>query len=115
MKQLLLLFAFIITVAAPLETSANCIRDQDGRVVCGGGQCERDRYGVVHCAQPGGGAMKGRYGEVLCGLGYCARNREGEVWCSRVRGGGAALDSYGEVKCLGSCHIGSEELCEKGQ
>jgi hypothetical protein len=106
---------FTLLLLSATGANANCIRDQDGRVVCGGGQCERDSHGKVYCAQPGGGAMKGRYGEVQCGVGYCARNRDGEVWCSRRRGGGAALDSYGEVKCLDGCHRGSAERCEEGQ
>jgi hypothetical protein len=111
----------LIRLALPLmllalsSAEANCIRDQDGRVVCGGGQCERDSHGRVYCAQPGGGAMKGRYGQVLCGIGYCARNRDGEVWCSTRRGGGAAVDSYGRVKCLDGCHPASSDYCEAGR
>lgn len=114
MKQLLA-FIFIFSLFATPEVNANCIRDQDGRVVCGGGQCERDRYGKVFCAQPGGGAMKDRYGVVVCGIGYCERNRDGDVYCSLTRGGGAALNSYGEVKCLNGCHAASDELCTAGQ
>lgn len=114
MKYLITLSLLSILFAAP-GANANCIRDQDGRVVCGGGQCERDRYGKVYCAQPGGGAMKDRYGEVVCGIGYCARNRDGEVLCSVRPGGGAALDSYGQVKCLDGCHRATAERCDEGQ
>lgn len=107
--------ALLLPLLTTSTVSANCFRDQDGRVVCGGGQCTRDRLGKVYCAQPGGGAMKGRYGEVLCGVGYCDRNRDGYVWCSKIQGGGAALDSYGKVRCLGGCSPGSSKLCEEGR
>lgn len=109
------LIGLIIALALSGSAYANCILDQDGRVVCGGGQCERDRYGNVFCAQPGGGATKDRYGVVQCGAGYCVRNREGEVWCSRRQGGGVALNSYGEAKCLGGCEPGTAERCEPGR
>ena len=51
--------------------AADCIRNSDGNVVCGDGQCAMDQYGKVFCAKAGGGAMRDRNGDVKCGVGYC--------------------------------------------
>jgi uncharacterized low-complexity protein len=110
-----LITGFVIGLATVTQAHADCVRNQYGEVVCGAGQCERDQYGEVFCAQTGGGALRSRYGKVMCGTGLCGRNRDSEVWCSTVPGGGAAVDSYGEVKCLGGCEPGTAERCEMGR
>jgi hypothetical protein len=92
--------------------AADCIKDQSGNVVCGGGQCAMDQYGKVLCAKQGGGAIRDRFGVVRCGAGACAMDSFGKVKCSSEPGGGALLDSYGEVKCLGRCEEGTEQRCE---
>jgi hypothetical protein len=106
-----ILFLFLMMFS--FGALANCINDQSGNVVCGGGQCEVDQYGKVYCAQPGGGAVKDDHGNVQCGAGYCERDSFGKVWCSRVRGGGAKLDDHGVVQCLGGCEPGTPEHCSK--
>jgi len=88
---------------------------QDGDVVCGKGQCAIDQYGKVFCAKEGGGALKDQYGNVKCGLGYCAVDDMGQVQCSTQPGGSAATNSYGKVKCLGSCQGASQQFCEAGR
>ena len=106
----LLIVAFLTTAGA-----GDCIKDSYGNVVCGKGQCAIDQYGKVLCAREGGGAIRDRNGVVKCGIGMCATNDEGRVMCSAQPGGGAAIDSYGQVKCLGACQAGSEQLCEAGR
>lgn len=110
------ILAIIALALCPLGSlQANCVQNQYGVVVCGAGQCEKDQYGKVFCARAGGGALRAEYGEVLCGTGFCVRNSDSEVWCSTVPGGGAAVDSYGEAKCLGGCEPGTAERCEVGR
>ena|SRR5678815_2455065 len=47
------------------------VRDNSGQVVCGNGQCRRDRAGNVRCSnQVGGGAETDYTGAVKC-LGGC--------------------------------------------
>ncbi len=92
-------------------SAADCIRNPDGNVVCGEGQCAIDQYGKVFCAKAGGGAMRDQNGNVKCGVGFCAPDDAGEVKCSARPGGGAATDSNGKVKCLGGCKAGSQQLC----
>jgi hypothetical protein len=41
-----------------------------------------------------------------------ARDDMGRVMCSTKPGGGAAIDSYGKVKCLGECEEGTPQRCE---
>jgi len=99
-------------LAAAGTNAADCIRNQDGAVVCGKGQCAIDQYGKVFCAKEGGGAMSDQYGNVKCGVGYCATDDLGEIHCSRQPGGGATTDSYGKVKCLGGCQSAAQQRCE---
>ena len=94
---------------------ADCVNNQAGNVVCGGGQCEIDQYGKVYCAEPGGGATRDQYGNVLCGIGYCAKDDLSQVWCSNKPGGGAATDSHGKVKCLDGCAPGKAKLCQEAK
>jgi hypothetical protein len=74
MKNRFLIGCFL-TLAACTQVNAagDCIKNQDGNVVCGKGQCATDQYGKVFCAKEGGGAMRDQYGDVKCGVGYCAR------------------------------------------
>lgn len=96
-------------------TAADCIQNQYGDVVCGGGQCITDQYGKVFCATIGGGAMRDSHGNVQCGIGYCAKDRDGTVWCSSIPGGGAAVDTYGKVKCYKGCTEASAARCKIGE
>jgi hypothetical protein len=104
----------LLILAALIGTEVNagdCIKDQHGNVVCGEGQCAADQYGTVFCARAGGGAIRDRYGVVRCGVGYCAADDEGQVKCSSQPGGGAAVDSNGQVNCLGTCQDATPEFC----
>jgi opacity protein-like surface antigen len=112
MKRTLLVGCFLALAALSSASAADCIKNQNGDVVCGKGQCAIDQYGKVFCAKEGGGALKDQYGNVKCGLGYCAVDDMGQVQCSTQPGGSAATDSYGKVKCLGSCQAASQQFCE---
>ena len=79
MKHLLILFSALSLYTVSVE--ANCLKNINGEVVCGKGECIRDRYGKVHCASAGGGALKDGYGQVQCGIGFCKRDRYKVVWC----------------------------------
>ncbi len=109
------LFTAVFLFVLAVDAHADCIKDQNGHVVCGQGQCEADRLNKIYCANPGGGALKDQFGNVQCGAGYCANDRFGQVWCSKKPGGGAALDIYGNVKCLGGCEPGTPARCEEAQ
>ena len=102
-----------VTLAADAQVNgANCIKNAEGNVVCGEGQCATDQYGKVFCAKAGGGAMRDQNGNVKCGVGYCATDDLGEMKCSKKPGGSAATDSNGKVKCLGGCQSARQQLCE---
>ena len=112
-NRFLFIIGCVLLVAATAANAAgDCIKNQDGDVVCGKGQCAIDQYGKVFCAKAGGGAMKDSYGDVKCGVGLCATDDLGQIKCSQKAGGGAATDSYGKVKCLGGCQSASPRLCE---
>jgi hypothetical protein len=107
------LIGFFFTLAAGTQVNAgDCIKNQDGNVVCGEGQCATDQNGKVFCAKAGGGAMRDQFGDVKCGVGNCATDESGQMKCSRKAGGGAMTDSNGKVKCLGGCQVASQRLCE---
>ena len=108
----LVLACCLILASTAAAGAGECIKDQYGNVVCGAGQCAVDQYAKVRCAKAGGGAIRDRNGVVKCGVGMCATDDEGRVKCSAQPGGGAALDSYGNVKCLGACQNGTEQRCE---
>jgi len=112
MTNRLFLGCLLILAYSTLVDAGDCVKDQYGNVVCGRGQCATDQYGKVFCAREGGGALKDRYGVVRCGVGMCASDDGGRIWCSTQAGGGAAMDSYGKVKCLGACQDGTEQRCE---
>ncbi|HEX7915910.1 MAG TPA: hypothetical protein VF497_09175 [Rudaea sp.] len=97
----------ILLVLICMEASAgDCTKDQYGNVVCGKGQCASDQYNKTLCAKEGGGAIRDRNGVVKCGIGFCAIDDVGRVMCSSQPGGGAAVDSYGKVKCQGTAKMG---------
>lgn len=110
-RAFVLVGCFAMLAAGAEVNAANCIKNQDGNVVCGEGQCALDQYGTVFCAKAGGGAMRDQYGNVKCGAGFCATDDMGQIKCSSKPGGSAATDSYGKVKCLGSCQSATEALC----
>lgn len=112
MKRLSILFASVLLASG---AAADCRRDSDGNVRCGEGQCAKDRYGKIYCANAGGGAVKDRTGNVVCGVGYCAEDYLGKIWCSQKPEGGAEADRQGEVKCLGDCAPGSARLCSEAR
>ena len=112
MKNGLVFGCLLILAFTTMADAADCIKDQYGNVVCGKGQCATDQYGKVLCAREGGGAIRDRLGVVRCGTGRCATDDNGRVMCSTEPGGGAAMDSFGKVKCLGACEEGSEGRCE---
>ena len=114
-RFLVLLGCFFMLAATTQANAADCIKDPNGNVVCGAGQCVADQYGKVFCANEGGGAMRDQYGDVKCGVGFCAKDDMGEVKCSTKPGGGAQMDSNGKVKCLGGCQSAKRQLCEKGR
>lgn len=106
------LMLFFLTLAAGIEVNAgDCIKNQNGDVVCGEGQCALDQFGQVKCAKQGGGAVRDQYGDVKCGTGYCAKNDLGQIKCSTRPGGGATMDSSGKVQCLGGCKSATRQLC----
>jgi hypothetical protein len=90
-KKVIAAVVFAMLFAA--QAGADCIRDQAGKVVCGEGRCRADQFGVV----------------------YCARDYLDQVWCSKEAGGGAAVDSYGKVKCLGGCEAATAARCERAK
>jgi len=113
MKTGILVCCFLALALGTRVDAADCIKNSDGNVVCGKGQCEMDQYGAVSCAKEGGGAIKDEYGNVKCGVGHCAKDDRGRIRCSTRPGGGAAMDSNGQVKCLGGCRDATQQLCEK--
>lgn len=106
---------FFTGILLATGASADCRQDRQGNVRCGEGECARDVYGKIYCANAGGGAMKNRNGKVVCGVGYCAEDYLGEIWCSEKPEGGAAGDRNGEVKCLGDCAPASARLCSEAR
>ena len=112
MKSILFIACFLTLAVATQVHAGDCIKGQDGNVVCGEGQCATDQFGAVKCAKAGGGAVRDQSGEVKCGIGYCATDELGNLKCSTKAGGGAATDSYGKVQCLGGCQDASKQLCE---
>jgi len=92
---------------------ASCLKDRSGEVYCGGGQCIRDRDGIIRCSRFfQGGAEVTRRGNVLCGKGQCVKNTRGRIFCSSKIGGAALRDSRGRVRCYGRCEPARTEWCE---
>ena len=110
MKKLLR-FLPLIFVMVVGSSEADCIKNQNGEVVCGGGKCLADYLGKVFCTPAGGDAVLDRFGKVKCGPGVCKKDSYSKIWCSKEPGGGAAVDSYGKVTCFGGCVEGSAAFC----
>jgi hypothetical protein len=92
---------------------ADCMKDASGEVICGKGECQRDRYGRVYCAAfRDGSAVRTSRGQILCGKGECVTTSRGEVFCSTVWQGAAQLDRYGAPRCEGRCEPASADYCE---
>ena len=106
-----ILAIFLSVLIVPISANADCIKDEQGKMVCGKGQCETDRYKTIFCADTGGGAVRDRYDNVQCGVGACVRDNQDQVWCSKEPGGTATLDSSGKAKCAVGCEPGSKKLC----
>jgi hypothetical protein len=115
MKSRFIIGCFLALAASTQVNAADCIKNGDGNVVCGKGQCAADQYGKVFCAKEGGGAIRDSSGDVKCGVGHCATDDGGQIRCSTRPGGGAATDSNGKVKCLGKCKSATQQLCEVGR
>ncbi len=102
----------ILWLLAP-AASADCAKDLEGEVYCGGGYCSADRIGTVWCSRfYKGGAERTREGKVLCGKGQCAKNSRGEIFCSSEVGGAVTKDSRGHVRCYGECERATAMQCE---
>ena len=92
---------------------ANCLKDRSGEVYCGGGQCARDREGIIWCSRfYHGGAEITREGDVLCGRGQCVKTSRGQIFCSAKISGSAVKDSRGRVRCYGECEPAQAASCE---
>ena len=112
MKNRFLIGCFLVFAASTqVNAAGDCIKNMDGNVVCGEGQCVTDQYGKVLCAKAGGGAMRDQYGDVKCGVGYCATDQQGHLKCSTKPGGSATTDLNGKVKCLGGCQNATAQRC----
>jgi hypothetical protein len=97
----------------PFASSADCMRDKNGEVYCGGGRCVADRHGKIWCSRYyEGDAQSTREGKVLCGKGDCEKNSRGELFCSSERGGTVTKDSQGRVRCYGKCERATVDKCE---
>jgi len=93
---------------------AACDTDRNGIVVCGRGECAKDKTGDVYCSKYlFGGARVDQYGNVVCGKGKClAGVKFKDSYCSAVESGGADVDRFGVVKCYGGCELASALMCE---
>ena len=100
-------------IFVPCLANADCMRNSDGDVICGKGECRQDMYGVILCsAYRDGSAVKMSDGRILCGKGKCVKTMAGEVFCSSEPGGAALLDMHGVVHCDGQCEPASVNYCE---
>lgn len=94
------------------NASADCTKNYKGEVICGSGECQRDRYGNVACsAYRDGAAVRSRTGEIVCGKGKCVSTSLGDVYCSTVPGGAIVKDRFGEPRCEGACEPANVENC----
>ena len=106
------LLLVLLLTASPLF--AECMRDLEGRSICGHGPCAKDRRGDVYCARDRyGTALQDDRGNVVCGLGKCAKDIRGNIYCSTESGGDAIRNDRGEIDCFGACQLASGALCEQ--
>ncbi len=102
----------ILALLPAAQALADCQKNYKGEVICGRGDCQRDRYGNVACsAYRDGAAVRSRTGEIVCGKGRCIATSDGEVYCSTVPGGAVVKDRFGEPRCEGSCEAATVENC----
>ncbi len=93
--------------------NADCMKNRKGDVICGKGECQRDRHGVVLCsAFRKGSAARTSDGRIVCGKGQCVKTLAGEVFCSTVPEGEAMKDINGVLRCEGQCERASVHYCE---
>jgi hypothetical protein len=105
--------ATVLLMLAGVPAAADCMKDSGGEVICGKGECQRDRYGRVRCSMfQDGAAVRDRHGEILCGRGQCVTTSRGEVYCSTVWRGAAEVDRYGVPRCEDRCEPASPDYCE---
>ena len=103
----------VVALLTPAITSADCIKELNGEVYCGAGQCIVDSSGIAWCSKYyDGGAQRTLEGRVLCGKGRCATRSDGKVFCSSTVGGAVLTDSSGQVRCYGQCEPATAEMCE---
>jgi hypothetical protein len=103
----------VASLAAIAQGDTSCKTGSDNRMVCPppDGTCMVDRTGTVVCSNSGGGIAVDRYGEAVCGPGNCAKDLRGDLYCSDAPRGSAAIDTYGNAACSGSCVRASREAC----
>ena len=107
-----IVFLILFLLATPVF--AECMRDLEGRSICGQGPCAKDIRGVVYCAGDRfGTATRDDRGNVVCGLGKCAKDWRGNIYCSTESGGDVIRNNRGEIDCFGTCQLATIELCEQ--
>ena len=108
--------AMIVVVELILASgvvNADCMKNRKNDVICGKGECQRDRRGVVLCsAFRKGSAARTSDGRIVCGKGRCVKTLEGVVFCSTVPEGDAVKDIDGVPRCEGQCERASVDYCE---
>jgi len=107
-------FLLVLLVSSVQTAGAACETDRFGVVICGRGDCAKDKAGNVFCSKYlFGGARLDEHGNVVCGKGQCkAGVKFKESYCSAVESGGADVDRFGVVKCFGGCEKASALMCE---
>ncbi len=112
MKRIFLLF-FLLVSSQPFVYAA-CDTDRLGVVICGRGDCAKDKAGDVFCSKYlFGGARTDEHGNVVCGKGQCLPSTQfKDFYCSAVESGGADVDRFGVVKCYGGCEKATALMCE---
>jgi hypothetical protein len=104
--------AAALTIAFGVAT-ADCMQNRNGDLICGKGECQRDRKGMVVCsAFRNGSAIRTIDGRILCGKGACVKTFQGEVFCSTVEEGFADKDMHGVPRCEGQCEPAAVDYCE---
>jgi hypothetical protein len=104
---------FVLLLVVPAITSAECLKDQDGEVYCGAGQCRAMSNGTIRCSRYyDGSAEYTSSGQVLCGKGQCVKLSNGSLFCSTEVGGAVLFDSNGNARCYGQCEPATVEMCE---
>jgi len=107
------MIAVVGLILASGMANADCMRNGKGEIVCGKGECQRDRRGVVLCsAFRKGSAVRTSDGKIVCGKGRCVKTLGGVVFCSTVAEGDAVKDINGVPRCEGQCERASVDYCE---